>query len=105
MAKWLDKLKAIFYKADNAPLDEPLVPTVGQLMLDGFQVSALLWEHGATITLSPNGKAEVRNPLTGKVQKLRAAPFAAILGLGTKHATIQVYGYRMIVSRSSLQFK
>ena len=44
MAKWLDKLKAVFVKAPveiESPV-EVFVPKVGQLMMNEFQIRSLL---------------------------------------------------------------
>ena len=102
MAKWLDKLKAVFVKAPveiESPV-EVFVPKVGQLMWDTDYIAGVL----ASIDAAQDGQ-KVYNPEKQKWQTVRSKPMVAVLFLYGNFASIRLHGYRLTVFRNELQFK
>ena len=108
MAKWLDKLKAVFVKAPveiESPV-EVFVPKVGQLMMDEFQIHYLLTSNFVPIR-QQGRQYEVWNPKKQKAQIIRSKPMVAVdfFSPQSEVAHITLYGNKMAIEASRLQFK
>ena len=107
MAKWLDKLKAVFVKAPveiESPV-EMFVPKVGQLMLNKFQIHSLLTSKFIPMRHKQGRQYEVWNPEKQKIQIIRSKPMVAVESLGSYQSVIRLYGRTMCVPNRVLQFK
>ena len=126
MAKWLDKLKSCFSvkpsemvvaaagidvgKATTAPKTafvEVFQPKVGQLMLDKFQIHAVLEAHQIRVHNTGKQGSVVWNPKKRKFQILRSKPLVAINPFSqySDYASISLYGNDVYVKKTGLQFK
>ena len=109
MAKWLDKLKAVFVKAPveiESPV-EVFVPKVGQLMMNEFQIRSLLASKFVPIQYKQGRQCEVWNPKKQKAQIIRSKPMVAINYFlpNADEVSISLYGVRLFVRGDQLQFK
>ena len=107
MAKWLDKLKAVFVKAPveiESPV-EMFVPKVGQLMMNKFQIHSLLASKFIPMRHKQGQQYEVWNPKKQKAQIIRSKPMVAVESLGSHQSVIRLYGRTMRVPTRVLQFK
>lgn len=117
MAKWLDKLKAVFVKAPvstatktesgklHASLREGFTPKVGQLMRDETQINVLLQTHKVLVRYMPKDGWVVWNPEKSKYQTIRSKPMVAVKFLGSHQSVIRLYGQTLHVPTGVLQFK
>ena len=107
VAKWLDKLKAVFVKAPveiESPV-EVFVPKVGQLMMNEFQIHSLLASKFIPMRHKQGRQYEVWNPKKQKAQIIRSKPMVAVESLGSHQSVIRLYGRTMRVPTRVLQFK
>ena len=109
MAKWLDKLKAVFVKAPveiESPV-EVFVPKVGQLMMNEFQIHSLLASKFVPMRHKQGRQYEVWNPKKQKAQIIRSKPMVAVNFFSPQSgvAHITLYGVRLFVRGDQLQFK
>ena len=109
MAKWLDKLKAVFVKAPveiESPV-EVFVPKVGQLMMNEFQIHSLLATKFVPMQHKQGRQYEVWNPRKQKAQIIRSKPMVAVdfLSPQSRVAHITLYGHQVAIEASRLQFK
>ena len=109
VAKWLDKLKAVFVKAPveiESPV-EVFVPKVGQLMMNEFQIHSLLASKFVPMRHKQGRQYEVWNPKKQKAQIIRSKPMVAVdfFSLQSEVAHITLYGNKMAIEASRLQFK
>ena len=130
MAKWLDRLKSCFGRktgeivcataAENIgrPVAvtpkctvkdeaETFTPKVGQLMLDKWQILALLQTHGNQSVFGVDGGWFIWNDKKRKYQPLRSKPMVAINYFlpSTNVVAVSLYGVRLFVRGDQLQFK
>ena len=109
MAKWLDKLKAVFVKApvEIESTVEVFVPKVGQLMMDEFQIHYLLASNFVPMRHKQGRQYEVWNPKKQKAQIIRSKPMVAVdfFSRQGEVAHIKLYGNKMAIDASRLQFK
>ena len=126
VAKWLDKLKSCFGvkpgevmvvaagidvgKATPTPemaFVKAFQPRVGQLMLDEFQIHAVLEAHQIRVHNTGKQGSVVWNPKKRKFQILRSKPLVAINHFSqySDYASISLYGNDVYVKKTGLQFK
>ena len=118
MAKWLDRLKSCFGRkageivcatAAGCTIQdevETFTPKVGQLMLDKWQILALLQTHGSQLAFGANEGWFIWSNKKRKYQPIRSKPMVAINHfLPDAHVSISLYGVRLFVREDQLQFK
>ena len=109
MAKWLDKLKAVFVKAPveiESPV-EVFVPKVGQLMMNKWQILELLQNHNSPTVFAAAARWVIWNPKKQKYQTFRSKPMVAINCFlpNADEVSVSLYGADLLVRRDQLQFK
>ena len=86
---------------------ETFTPKVGQLMLNKYQIQALLQTYSSHSVLKTDEGWVIWNAKKQKYQTIRSTPMVAVreLPLYINLAEITVYGVDLIVRRDQLQFK
>ena len=86
---------------------ETFTPKVGQLMLDKWQIHALLQTHSGHAIFKTDAGWVIWNPKKRKYQTFRSKPMVAVNYFlpNADEVSISLYGTDLYVRRDQLQFK